>query len=117
MLCVLDSGSPISVASADLFTFLGVDIGADDPLFEIPPSVGGGFERTPVSRVCLRLSSPDDHTHGVPWSLDLGARSRWRMPFAVLLGQRGWFDTFPTRIDATTLTVEIAVGSVRDGEK
>jgi hypothetical protein len=29
------------------------------------------------------------------------------LPFAVLLGQRGWFDRFPTRLDATTSTVEI----------
>ena len=65
----------------------------------------------------LRLSSPDDHTHGVPWSLDLGARGRWRLPFAVPLGQRGWFDTFPTHIDATTSTVEIPVGSVSAGEQ
>ena len=33
---VLDSGSPISVASADLLAFLGVDVEADDPLYEIP---------------------------------------------------------------------------------
>ena len=79
--------------------------------------MGGGFERTPIFRVYLRLSSLDDHAHGVSWSLDLGARSRWRLPFAVLLGQRGWFDTFPTRIDATKSTVEIPVGSVRAGEQ
>jgi hypothetical protein len=29
------------------------------------------------------------------------------MPFAVLLGQRGWFDRFPTRIDASACTVEV----------
>ncbi len=116
VLGVLDSGSPISVASADLFAFLGVDIEADDPLYEIPLSVGGGFERTLVFRVRLRLGSPGDHTHGVSWSLDLGARSRWRLPFAVLLGQRGWFDSFPTRIDATTSIVELPVGSTGDVE-
>ena len=31
VLGVLDSGSPISVASEDLFAFLGVDIVADEP--------------------------------------------------------------------------------------
>ena len=81
----MDSGSPISVASSDLFAFVGVDIEAEEPLYEVPLSVGGGFERTPIFCVDLRLSSPGDHTDGVSWSLDLGARSRWRLPFAVLL--------------------------------
>ena len=58
VLGVLDSGSPISLASSDLFAFLGVDIEVDDPLYEIPLSVGGGFGRTQVFRVRLRLSSP-----------------------------------------------------------
>ena len=107
VLGVLDSGSPISVANADLFTWLGVDIDSGEPLYEIPLSVGGGFERTPVFRVSLKLRSPDNDAEAAPWSLDLGARSRWRLPFAVLLGQRGWFDRFPTRIDATTSTVEL----------
>jgi hypothetical protein len=111
VLGVLDSGSPISVANVDLFTFLGVDINADEPLYEIPLSVGGGFERTPVFRVGLQLRSPDMNAEVVPWSLDLGSRTRWRLPFAVLLGQRGWFDTFPTRIDATTSTTELPAGS------
>ena len=116
VLGVLDSGSPISVASADLFAFLGVDIEADDPLYEIPLSVGGGFERTPVFRVRLRLSSPGDHAHGVSWSLDLGARSRWRLPFAVLLGQRGWFDSFPSTSAKQLQVSELAVAEGRFGQ-
>lgn len=116
VLGVLDSDSPISVGSSDLFAFLGVDIETDDPLYEVPLSVGGRFERTPILRVRLRLGSPGDHTDVVSWSLDLGARSRWRLPFAVLLGQRGWFDTSPTRIDVTTSTVELPVGSWNEGE-
>jgi hypothetical protein len=39
--------------------------------------------------------------------LDSGARPRWRLPFAVLLGQRGWFNQFPTRIDARMSAVEV----------
>jgi len=71
VLGVLDSGSPISVASADLFTFLGVDIEADEPLYELPLSVGGRSDRTPVFRVRLQLRSPDDDVEVAPWSLDL----------------------------------------------
>lgn len=108
VLGVLDSGSPISVANADLFALLGVDIDAEDPVYEVPLSVGRGFESTPVFRVELRLCAPaDDEAAVVTWSLELGARRRWRLPFAVLLGQRGWFDSFPTRIDAATSTVDL----------
>jgi len=109
VLGVLDSGSPISVANGDLFAFLGIDIDVDEPAYEVPLSVGEGFERTPVFRVELRLRSPRDiGEETLAWSLDLGARRRWRLPFAVLLGQRGWFDTFPTRIDASTSIVELS---------
>jgi len=74
----------------------------------VPLSVGGGFERTPVFRVELQLRSPDGaDDQPLRWTLDLGARRRWRLPFDVLLGQRGWFDTFPTRIDGSISTVEL----------
>lgn len=85
VLGVIDSGSPVSVANADLFRWLGVDI---------------DVELHPRAR-------SDSHDAPIPWRLELGARRRWRLPFAVLLGQRGRFDRFPTRIDATSSTVEI----------
>lgn len=108
VLGVLDSGSPVSVANADLFRWLGIDIDENEPDFEIPLSLGGGFESMPVFSVELRLRSPSDgEPPSVPWRIDLGARRRWRLPFAVLLGQRGWFDRFPTRVDGTTSTVEV----------
>lgn len=108
MLGVLDSGSPVSVANADLFRWLGIDIDQAEPVYEMPLSVGGGFESTPVFDVELRLRAPaDGQVEPVRWRLQLGARRRWRLPFAVLLGQRGWFDRFPTRIDRTTSTIEI----------
>ena len=108
VLGVLDSGSPVSVVNADLFNWLCLDIDTTDPIYELPLSLGGGFESMPVFDVELRLRSPDDsEPESIPWRLELGARPRWRPPFAVLLGQRGWFDRFPTRIDATMSTVEI----------
>ena len=108
MLGVLDSGSPVSVANADLFRWLGIDVDRSEPVHEMPLSVGGGFESTPVFEVELRLQAPTDgQADPVPWRLQLGARRRWRLPFAVLLGQRGWFDRFPTRIDGATSTIEI----------
>jgi hypothetical protein len=98
----------VSVANADLFGWLGIDIEQAEPVYEMPLSVGGGFETTPVFEVELRLRAPSDgQAESIPWRLELGARRRSRLPFAVLLGQRGWFDRFPTRIDAATSAVEI----------
>ena len=108
VLGVLDSGSPMSVADADLFGLLGIDIHRDAPVYEIPLSVAGGFQRTPVFQVELQLrSSSVGVDEPVRWSLPLGARRGWRLPFAVLLGQRGWFDTFRTTIDAFASVVEL----------
>jgi len=108
VLGVLDSGSPVSVADAAVFRWLGIDVDATEPMYEIPLGIGGGFDRIPVFRVVLQLRSPgEEQTETLPWDLDLGARKRWRLPFAVLLGQRGWFDQFPTRIDARRSEVEL----------
>jgi hypothetical protein len=62
-----------------------------------------------VYRVELGLRPPDEQPDqpAIEWTLELGARRGWRLPFAVLLGQRGWFDRFPTRLDASTSTIEI----------
>ena len=109
---VLDSGSPISVANWDLLGPLGVDPARTAPLYEVPLSIAGGAERTAVYEVELSLRPPSAG-NGAPlaWRLQVAARRRWRLPFALLLGQRGWFDTFPTRIDARSSTVEVSRGS------
>lgn len=108
MLGVVDSGSPASVANATLFGELGVDIDRAEPLYGIALTVGGRFTPTPVFEVELWLHPPGPGAEPVAWTLPLGARTNWTLPFGVLLGQRGWFDRFPTRIDAFTSTVEVA---------
>ncbi|MDQ3542742.1 MAG: hypothetical protein M3431_02580 [Actinomycetota bacterium] len=104
---VIDSGSPISAADATLFGQFGIDIDNDPPLFEVGLTVNGQFARAPVFAVTLWLHPPETGEEAVSWQLPLVARRGWRMPFAVLLGQRGWFDRFPTRIDASSSTVEV----------
>ena len=104
---VIDSGSRISAANASLFGQFGID----PPLFELGLTVGGQFARAPVFEVTLWLHSPEPGEEAVSWQLPLVARRGWRMPFAVLFGQRGWFDRFPTRIDGYTSTVEVSAGS------
>ncbi len=104
---VIDSGSPISAANATLFADLGIDIDRDEPVHEVSLTVGGQFARAPVFEVTLWLHPPTPSEEAIAWQLQLVARRGWRLPFAVLLGQRGWFDRFPTRIDATTSVVEV----------
>ena len=58
VLGVLDSGSPISVADADLFALLGIDVERGRTCLRGPLSVGGGFERTRVFLVDLELRPP-----------------------------------------------------------
>ncbi len=36
----------------------------------------------------------------------MAVQPRWRFPFEVLLGQRGWFDTFTTTFGPDRLAVE-----------
>lgn len=107
LLGVIDSGSPISAADARLFGQFGVDIESDPPLYEVGLTVAGQFARAPVFAVTLWLHPADDTAAAVSWELPLMARRSWRLPFAVLLGQRGWFDRFPTRIDASSCAVDI----------
>lgn len=107
---VLDSGSPLSVADADLFAWLGVDVEVDEPLYELPNAIGGRFVNTRVFEVEMALRPPGTG-ESVVWRLALGARPDWRLPCPVLLGQRGWFDRFPTRIDGSTSSVEVLLGS------
>lgn len=106
MLGVIDSGSPASVADTTLFDLLGVDVEHDEPLVEIPLTVGGRFQPTPAFEVRLMLQHPEPGAEPVAWTLPLGARRGWKLPFGILLGQRGWFDRFPTRIDGSTATVD-----------
>ena len=109
LLAVVDSGSPISVADAQLFKWLGVDLAKSTPVYEVPLGLASGFGTVPVFEVRLSLRPPGGVTdEPASWTLHLGARANWRLPFAVLFGQRGWFDQFPTTIDSSTTTVVVA---------
>ena len=109
LLAVVDSGSPISVAEWQLFKWLGVDISRVRPLYEVPLGLGSGVGMVPVFEVELALRPPNDIDHNpVAWKLHLGARANWRLPFAVLFGQRGWFERFLTTIDSDSTVVRLS---------
>ncbi len=108
MLAVVDSGSPISVAYATLFGRFGIDPALDEPIFEVPLGLGARFARIPIYEVDLLLvPPPNSEADAILWRLHLGARPNWTLPFAVLFGQRGWFDRFPTMIDSSAMNVVV----------
>jgi hypothetical protein len=105
---VVDSGSPLSVADALLFPRLDVDLERAEPRFVVPLTIGRTTSPMPVYEVEFSLLPPAASSAApVSWRLQLGARRNWHLPFTVLFGQRGWFDRFPTTIDADTTTVQI----------
>ena len=76
----------------------------------LPLQLGGHFAPVRVFEVSLELIAPaGDHTP-IRWTALVAGRPQWRLPFAVVLGQRGWFDQFPTTIDDTFTTVHIERG-------
>ena len=102
---VLDSGSPITVATHSFVRLAGVDPVEDEPLMEVPLGLGSQFRRVPVFEIELRLLGLTDE-EPVAWRLPAAAHSAWRLPFEVLLGQRGWFDTFTTTLGPDAFVVE-----------
>ena len=94
---VIDSGSPISAANAALFGQFGINLDNAQPLYGLGLTVGGQFARAGVFEVKLWLHPPVAGEEPVSWQVPLVARRVWRTPFAILFGQRGWFDRFPIR--------------------
>jgi hypothetical protein len=105
---VVDSGSPITVADPAFVAEAGVDLATAEPVMEVPLGMGASFGRVPMFEMRVTLLSPHSvYDETVSWSLLVAARDHWHLPFAILLGQRGWFDRFPTTIDATHTTVHL----------
>lgn len=105
---VVDSGAPLSTADSAVLRGAGVDLAAAEPVMMVRVSLGGASSVLGVFMVELDLLPPDGI--GEPplrWRAELAAAPRWHLPFGVLLGQRGWFDRFPTTIDATSTTVHL----------
>lgn len=110
---MIDSGSPITIASPGLLSDCGVDIQAP-PIMTVPLRLGSAAGEVTVHRVELELGEPPPGDGRVRWAALVASRSPWIFRFDVLLGVRGWFDRFATTIDATHTTVDLgAVSTVR----
>lgn len=101
---VIDTGSPVSVTSIGVLRRAGVDVDAD-PLMEVPLGLGGRFDRVPVFGLSVGLLSPDLSTIE-RWNLQIACLRVWNFGFDILLGQRGWFDTFTTTFGEDRFAVE-----------
>jgi hypothetical protein len=105
---VVDSGSPITVADPAFVTEAGIDLERGRPVMEVPLGLGPAFGHVPLYEIELDLLPPiglDEPPRR--WRLLVGAQPRWRLPFTILFGQRGWFDQFPTTIGASDITVHL----------
>ena len=107
---VVDSGSPISVADPAFLAHLGIDL-SQTPIMKIPLGMGASFDTVPLFEVEMALLPPERDGPPATWTAVVGARPRWKHPFAVLLGQRGWFHTFSTTIDRTHTTVHLVANT------
>ncbi len=105
---VVDSGSPLTVADPVFLRACGVDPDTATPVMRVPLHLGGRSGDVSLFRVPIVLVPPSAEESPVGWTALIGARDGgWRLPFGVLLGQRGWFDRFTTTIDATHTTVTV----------
>jgi len=104
---VVDSGSPLTVADPVFLRACGVDLDAATPAMRVPLNLSGRWGEVPLFHVPVTLAAPRDDAPPVEWTALIGARDNWRLPFGVLLGQRGWFDTFTTTIDASRTIVTV----------
>jgi len=102
---VVDSGSPLSITSRDVAVRTGIDIASTPPVMELPIGLGARFDRLPVFVFELELQAPSG-ADGFRWMLPLAVQPRWRFPFEVLFGQRGWFDSFTTTFGPEHVAVE-----------
>lgn len=105
---VVDSGSPITVADPAFVTEAGIDLASDRAAMEIPLGLGAAFGHVPLYEIELELVPPVGlEAPAQRWTLLVGARPGWRLPFTILFGQRGWFDRFPTTIGPCEITVQL----------
>jgi len=105
---VVVSGSPITVADSAFLAEAGIDLTSDEPVMELPLGLGAVFGRVPVFDVELDLVPPGDvDAANRSWLLQVAARPVWRLPFTILFGQRGWFDTYTTTIGAKDTLVHL----------
>lgn len=111
---IVDSGLPITVAGPALVRACGVDLELADAVMTLPLRLGGNAADVAVYRVELDLVEPPPGQQRVRWTAQVAVRSPWIYPFAILLGHRGWFDQFPTTIDATHSTVTIDAERLTD---
>lgn len=107
VIALVDSGSEHTLATPMLARAVGID---PDPATETQIGIGGKRRDVRFADVQMQLfsSSDGDDEPLVTWDTEIGFFNRWEPPWAVLLGQIGFFDRFTVTMSrsATTLAVE-----------
>jgi hypothetical protein len=98
---IVDSGAERTLAAPGLARQIGVN---PDPNRRIHLGIGGDTRAVRFADVTLRLrpsedAGPDD---SVEWRTEVGFIEQWKPPWAVLLGQVGFFDNFTVTLSRLT---------------
>ena len=94
MTALVDSGSERTLAAPGLARAIGVE---PDRAREIRIGIGGEWRRVRFADVTIRLYQDvldDDSPLLTEWQAEVGFFSSWEPPWAVVLGQTGFFDKF-----------------------
>jgi hypothetical protein len=104
---LVDSGSEHTLAAPLLARAIGVE---PDDTREFTIGIGGGARLVQPASVTIELY-PELDSEGSPltsWEAEVGFFKTWEPPWAILLGQVGFFDTFTVTMSrlAQALAVE-----------
>ncbi|HEX2295046.1 MAG TPA: hypothetical protein VHN37_07020 [Actinomycetota bacterium] len=107
MAALVDSGSEHTLAAPLLARAIGIE---PDETREFTIGIGGGPRLVRPARVTIELfpELDSDDPPLTAWDTEVGFFTRWDPPWAVLLGQVGFFDRFTVTMSrlAQALSIE-----------
>ena len=103
---LVDSGSEHTLSGMGHARLIGAE---PDPSREMTIGVGGAWRTARFADIRLRLAAPGGAADDmVEWTASVGFFTHWDPPWALLLGQVGFFDKFTVTMNrlSQALTVE-----------
>lgn len=107
-LALVDSGSERTLAGPGLGRLARPSYA--EPPREMTLHIGGAARPTVFGEVTLRLYehvSSVDEPPLIEWSAEVGFFKRWEPPWAVVLGQRGFFDRFTVSMSRFSMALAL----------
>jgi hypothetical protein len=102
---LVDSGSEHTLSGMGHARLIGAD---PDPVREMRIGVGGAWRTARFADIRLRLAPPDGAPDDVvEWTATVGFFTQWGPPWALLLGQVGFFDQFTVTMNRLSQALAI----------